>query len=207
MKQPRTRVGAPEPVKIVLQRRPRPGLGTRFEEWVHSLVDAASKSPALQGSSVLIANNGEYFILLRFASQTALEAWVSSSEVLRLLETCEELAVATDQPQRRSGFETWFTLPGLPSPEMPPPKWKMAVVTWLAIFPQALALSLFLPADWPRLIGVALGTAIPVSTLTWWIMPKLTGILQHWLYSPSESRGASTRVNTQDRGSSAAPSP
>ena len=41
----------------------------------------------------------------------------------------------------RSGLDTWFTLPDMPAPVKPPPKWKMALVTWLALFPMVIALS------------------------------------------------------------------
>src|SRR5262245_6489658 len=120
-----TRTGA-QPVKIVLQRRAHAGSEREFEVWVRTLVEVASRTPSLEGSSVLTTSAGEYFILLRFASQSDLEQWVASPHVLELLRKGDALAVATDEPVRRSGFETWFTLPGTAPPNAPPPRWKMA---------------------------------------------------------------------------------
>jgi antibiotic biosynthesis monooxygenase (ABM) superfamily enzyme len=33
-----------------------------------------------------------------------------------------------------TGLETWFTLPGAPG-AVPPPPYKMALLTWITIFP------------------------------------------------------------------------
>jgi uncharacterized protein len=174
-----------EPVKIVLERRARPGARESFERWVEELVAMAARSPALQGSSVLTTGGGEYFVLLRFASQGDLERWQSSPEVVELLGRGDTLATAPDQPVVRTGLETWFTLPGLPAPPTAPPKWKMALVTWLALLPQVIVLGFLIPAELPLLVKVSLSTAIPVMMLTWVIMPRVTRLLYRWLYPAS----------------------
>jgi hypothetical protein len=171
-----------EPVKIVLERRVRPGAKEAFERWVEELLAMASRSSALQGSSVLTANGGEYFILLRFASQAELDRWQASPEVAEHLGRGDAHALAPDQPVVQSGLETWFTLPGVPAP-VAPPKWKMALVTWLALLPQVILLGFLIPAALPFLVRVSLSTAIPVMMLTWVIMPRLTRLLYPWLYA------------------------
>lgn len=173
-----------EPVKIVLERRVKPGMQAEFEEWTRELIATANRSPALEGSSVLTAEGGLYFILLRFGAQHHLDRWLSSPAVEALLRRAETLATATDEPVVRTGLETWFTLPGLPKPATAPPKWKMALVTWLALLPQVLILGFVVPASLPVLLKVALSTAIPVSMLTWVIMPRATKLLYRWLYAP-----------------------
>jgi uncharacterized protein len=46
-----------------------------------------------------------------------------------------------------------------------------------------LALSYALaPLQLPFLIKTALSTLIPVATLTWVVMPRLTRVLNRWLY-------------------------
>jgi uncharacterized protein len=172
---------AAQPFKIVLERRLRPGAEAAFEAWVHRLLESAGSTGTLQGSSVL-RSGGDFFILLRFASRHDLETWHSSAVVRDHLRRGEELATAADRPLVRSGLETWFTVPGLPQSPMPPPKWKMALVTWLALLPQVLALGKVVPATWPFPFGAAVSTAIPVVLLTWVLMPRLTRLLQRWLY-------------------------
>ena len=173
------------PVKIVLERRARPGAKESFERWVEELVALASRSGALQGSSVLTTGGGEYFILLRFASQVDLERWQSSTEVVEHLGRGDAHATSADQPVVQTGLETWFTLPGLPVPPTPPPRWKMALMTWLALLPQVIILGFVVPAELPFLLKVSLSTAIPVMMLTWVIMPRLTRLLYRWLYPAS----------------------
>jgi len=170
-----------EPVKVVLERRVKPGAEQHFESWVRKLTQAANQSHALEGSSVLTAGNGEYFILLRFSSAAELDAWHSSPEIVALIAEGEAYASARE-PTVRTGLETWFTLPGIPAPATAPPKWKMALVTWLALLPQVIALSFIVPKGLPFPLGPAISTAIPVMMLTWVLMPRLTKLLYRWLY-------------------------
>jgi len=170
------------PVKMVMERRIKPGAKDAFSLWVRELMAEAARSPALQGSSVFTAGEDDCFILLRFASQAELERWRSSSEVLELLRRGDAHATDPGQPHIQSGLETWFTVPGHPMPRMPPPKWKMALVTWLALLPQALLLGAIIPGGLPVLVRVSLSTALPVAMLTWVLMPRLTKRLSGWLY-------------------------
>lgn len=176
--------GAPgEPVKIVLERRAKPGAKEAFEAWIKELIGSASRSGSLQGSSVLTAGGGDYFVLLRFANQADLDRWQSSPEVVELFRRGEGLAAAGHQPAIRTGLETWFTLPDLPAQKAAPPKWKMALVTWSALLPQVIALSFIVPKSLPFPLGAAISTAIPVAMLTWVVMPRLTKLLYRWLYA------------------------
>lgn len=176
---------APQPVKIVLERRIKPGTHAAFEQWVQALMKTAAGNPALQGSSVFKAGEGDYFILLRFEGQGALDAWQALPEVVELLRAGDALATTLEPPAVRTGLETWFTVPGM-SPRAVPPKWKMALVTWLALLPQALILGMLIPKTLPRIVAVSLSTALPVAALTWFIMPRLTGLLARWLYAPAK---------------------
>jgi antibiotic biosynthesis monooxygenase (ABM) superfamily enzyme len=151
-------------------------------------METASRFPGLEGSSILTSGSrGEYFILLRFASHAHLERWQGSQEVNTLIEEADTLSVTLEQAQVKTGFETWFALPGIPAPPIAPPRWKMAVVTWLALLPQVIILSFVIPAGLPFLLDAAVSTAIPVAMLTWVFMPRLTRLLYQWLYAPIAS--------------------
>ena len=181
----RTSGDTDEPVKIVLHMRARPGAREALEAWIKDLVEAAARSADLTGSSVVKSGRDEYIVLVRFVSQARLEQWESTPEVRRLLHRGEGLMESAEEPVRRTGLETWFTLPGLSASLEGPPAWKMALVTWLALLPQVIALSFVIPASWPFLANVALSTAIPVSMLTWVVMPRATRVLYRWLYASS----------------------
>ena len=173
------------PVKIVLERRARPGAGERLVDWIRRLVETARRSTGLEGSSVIAAGEGgAYIILLRFEGQASLDRWNASEEVRRLLAEGESLAAAGVPAPPVSGFETWFQLPGLAAPT-PPPRWKMALVTWLALVPLVLGVGRVVPESLPVLLQVATGTAVPVVLLTWIIMPLLARALHGWLYASS----------------------
>jgi len=174
-----------EPMKIVLERRVRPGAEPAFERWVQRLVEAASRSRGFEGASVMTAaQSGEHFILLRFATQSDLDHWRASPEVIGHLVEGDALSEAAQgRPLVRTGLETWFTLPGIPAPPQAPPKWKMALVTWVALLPQVILLAYLIPATVPFLANAAISTAIPVVALTQFVMPGITRLLYGWLYA------------------------
>jgi uncharacterized protein len=173
----------PGPAKILLERRVQRGDKENFEAWVADVIASAGRSGSVEGSSVLSAGGDEYFILLRFASRDDLERWQTSPDVERLLARGDTLSTGVAAlPVIRSGLETWFTVPGRPTPARPPPRWKMALLTWSALLPQVILLSFVIPKDLPFPVGIALSTAIPVVMLTWVVMPRLTKLLFTWLY-------------------------
>jgi antibiotic biosynthesis monooxygenase (ABM) superfamily enzyme len=173
-----------DPVKIILERQVHPGAESAFQRWAERYVAAARRFPNHQGSSVLsTASGGSHFILLRFASSEALDAWQRSAEATALLREADAVSAAGPSSQVRSGLETWFTLPGRTMPAKPPANWKMALTTWVALLPVVVALGyVFRPFRLPVLLEQALSTIIPVVLLTWVVMPALTRLLYQWLY-------------------------
>jgi antibiotic biosynthesis monooxygenase (ABM) superfamily enzyme len=187
---PTSQPGAPvqpssSPVKIVIERRARPGAEDSFRGWAERFVAEASRWPGHEGGSVLsAAGSGSYVILLRFESGTALDGWQRSPTYEALIREADQVSNPGEASQIQSGLETWFTLPGMPAPAKPPPRWKMAIVTWLALLPMVIALGYaFTPLRLPFLLQAAVSTAIPVAMLTWVIMPRVTRVLYRWLYA------------------------
>jgi antibiotic biosynthesis monooxygenase (ABM) superfamily enzyme len=176
---------ASAPTKVVMQRRVHSGAEMRFQDWVRTLLDTACDFGGLEGSSVLTAGaSGEYFILLRFASPERMQRWQESPQLAALVREANTFSAAADAAPIRTGLETWFTLPGIPAPRTAPPRWKMALVTWVALLPQVILLAFALaPLRLPFLVNAALSTAIPVAMLTWVMMPNLTRLLYAWLYA------------------------
>jgi len=86
-----------------------------------------------------------------------------------------------------TGLETWFELPERPR-RPAPPRWKMAITTWVGVFPLlALLQWLISPrlANLPLIGRVMLLTLIVVGLMTYVVMPRLARILQRWLYPAS----------------------
>jgi antibiotic biosynthesis monooxygenase (ABM) superfamily enzyme len=178
----------PAPVKIVFERRVRPGAEAAFKAWSERFVDAVSRFPGHEGASVLSMPHGEsQFVLVRFATAADLERWQQSSEFGALIHEADALGPAGEYSEIKTGMETWFTLPDKPAPAKAAPRWEMAVITWAALFPMVIVLGYLLgPLGLPPLIQQATGTIIPVVMLTWVITPRLTRVLYHWLYPASQ---------------------
>ncbi len=89
------------------------------------------------------------------------------------------------------GLETWFTLaPG--EAIVPPPRYKMAIVTWLAVFPLITAMSYALQTAADILPVVArafISSLVLVPLMTYVVMPRMTRLCERWLY-PGRSGAA-----------------
>ena len=80
---------------------------------------------------------------------------------------------------------------GFRSPGALPPRWKMAAVTWLGVYPISLTIGLFLaPASaLPAPSGEpAHRFRIDRHRLTWVVMPRMTRWFRFWLYPEPERR-------------------
>lgn len=185
----RDAVASVAPVKVVFERHVRPGAEAAFHAWSERFVAAARQFPGHEGASVLSVPRGDSrFILLRFASASALERWQGSGEYATFMREADALGTPGAYSETRTGMETWFTLPEQPPPSAPPPRWKMAATTWLGLFPIVVALGYLLrPVGLPRLVDQAVSTMIPTVLLTWVVMPALSRLLYPWLY-PHERR-------------------
>jgi antibiotic biosynthesis monooxygenase (ABM) superfamily enzyme len=85
-------------------------------------------------------------------------------------------------------------LPGQPG-VAPPPRYKMALVTWIAIFPLITAIAAItgpLIKELPLALRLAITTGLTVPLMTWVVMPRVTRLLRGWLY-PDDLRSAPGR--------------
>jgi antibiotic biosynthesis monooxygenase (ABM) superfamily enzyme len=70
----------------------------------------------------------------------------------------------------------------------PPPRWKMAIVVFIAAYViSSLSRSILNPfiGQWPTLGNAVIYTAILVVSLTYFAMPIMSRLLRHWLYRRS----------------------
>ena len=180
--------GDDPPVTAVASRRVKPGRAREFEEWVSGILAAANEFPGYLGSEVLRPSDNEdddeYRIVFRFDHASNLHAWENSKERQHWLRESRPLLHEEERVHVLTGLETWFTLPTKPG-EPAPPRYKMAIVTWLAIFPiVTLIFSLF--GQWlallPTLLRTLVFTAVMVTLMTYVVMPRMTRLFSFWLY-------------------------
>ncbi|WP_119065881.1 antibiotic biosynthesis monooxygenase [Rubrobacter indicoceani] len=182
-----TSLGDDPPVTAVALRRVKPGREQEFEEWVPGIMAAANRFPGYMGSDVFRPTDpgdDEYRIVFRFDHESNMRAWETSDERRHWLEEARPLLQENEKVSMLTGLETWFTLPSKPA-EPPPPRYKMALVTWLAVFP--LISTIFLALGpvlnlLPTLLRSLILTVIMVSLMTYVVMPRMTRLFSFWLY-------------------------
>ena len=142
------------------------------------------------GTTIIIAGGSKSplrYIIRRFTNKTAMERWDNSEESLRLLKEANNYS--TRHYDTSTGLETWFTLPDLKTlSQSPPPRWKMAIVIFVAAFAiSSLSRSILNPfiGQWPILENAVIYTAILVVSLTYFALPIGNRLLRHWLYPES----------------------
>ena len=130
----------------------------------------------------------EYGIVRKFNSRDALSAFRTSPEYMAWNQTALDLIEGDGRVEELTGLESWFTLPG--AIMHPLPKWKMAVVTLLGVFPTSLLLEKTVGRgmlDWPPPLRSLVFAVLMVTILTWVVMPVLTRVLHSW-FNPEEKR-------------------
>jgi hypothetical protein len=89
-------------------------------------------------------------------------------------------------PRQLSGLEAWFR----DGHEPMPPRWKMALLTWPAVWlVSTIVRTVLAPALGPVLPEVlesGVVTASVVSILTWIAMPLVVRVARPWLYPKSQ---------------------
>jgi uncharacterized protein len=177
-------------VTVVVTRTVRPGQERAYEGWIHGVGAAAHRFPGHLGLTVIPPRSPErdYSLIFRFDRVEHLRAWQTSS-------VCRDWAARADalcertEVQELSGIETWFALPG-GGALVPPPRWKVAIVSWWVAFPLIQVLNLTVAAwlkSMPALVrGAAVGLAM-ILLMTYVAMPVVTRMLARWLYPARSS--------------------
>jgi uncharacterized protein len=187
------RAAAEAPITVVISRRVIKGKEPEFERLSSQMTERAAAFPGYLGASLYrpaSADDPEYRIIFKFADEASLANWQASQERNEILEQIEALLASPSQVETTSGIVTWFTLPGH-NPVKPPPKYKMTVVSWLALYP-TVTLIFLLFGPWleriPLLLRTLLITAVVMVCMTYVLMPRFTRWFAFWLY-PKKERG------------------
>lgn len=175
-----------DPITASITRTVKPGCEAAFERALHEFVQRSFTLPGQMGVHIMRPAPGsasrEYGIIRKFASRDALAAFRTSPEYLEWNQTALDLTEGSGRAEELCGLESWFTPPS--AALRPLPKWKMAVATFLAVFPVAMILNLTLGPvirSWPFILSNAVFNACVVALLTWVVMPLVTRLLHPWL--------------------------
>jgi uncharacterized protein len=176
-----------EPVAVLVLRTVKPGFEEKFEAELRDFVARSLQTEGQLGVSIMRPTQGsgsrEYGILRRFRDSVCRDRFYESSLFREWEATVASLTEGESKRQELSGLETWFTLPGHRA-VVPPPRWKMALVTVVGVWPASMLVSWLLS---PLISGLplplrALFAAVGiVILLTWVVMPALARILRPWL--------------------------
>lgn len=175
------------PVTVVVSRVIRPGAAGAFEEWLEGVCREASRFDGHQGVTILrpaASSRPEYVLIFRFDTYEHLRAWNESPVRDTWLERVKPLTLEPPKAQELTGLEHWFTLPAHETAT--PPRYKMALLTWIVIFPSVMILRGILQpliGGFGPLPQTLVMTAILVTTMTWVIMPRVTRWCARWLFA------------------------
>lgn len=174
-------------VTTVVARRVKPGHEAEYEAFLEGIISAARRYPGHLGVEVFrlqSAGSGEYRVVYRFDTAEHLRAWLDSDEHAKWLRRAEPHVAGPIHREFLTGLESWFTIP-TPEAVKPPPPYKMALVTWVTIFPLITLVVLALEPvvrDFALAPRLALTTAVTVPLMTWIVMPRVSWVLRRWLY-------------------------
>lgn len=183
----RTKDGDDPPITAVASRRVKPGCEEEFEVWISGILDAANEFPGYLGSNVIRPSgpeDDEYQIVFKFDHASNLKHWEKSEERRRWLHRSRDLIKEEPRIRILTGLETWFTLPSKEG-NPPPPRYKMAIVTWIAVFPLATVVFMLLDpllGGSPVILRTLIFTLAMVSLMTYVVMPRMTRLFSFWLY-------------------------
>jgi antibiotic biosynthesis monooxygenase (ABM) superfamily enzyme len=175
-----------EPVSTRVSRKVPAAKVAQFEQLLHETITAARGYPGHLGVDVLRPDGGgEYQIIFRYRTQAEHEAWMASDQRRRLVAQIDELLddASTAEVRTVDGWEGWFVTPGY-APPAPPRRWKMALITFGALYPIVLGLITALrelTGGWPLPLGMLLTMGLTIPLMTWVVMPQLTTRLGPWL--------------------------
>lgn len=178
----------PGHVTRIARRRAVPGHEAAYESLVREMFERMRGHRGFLGADLIPPDpaGGDYQVVVNFADEDALAAWDASADRADVHARMREHAVGEPEHRRLSGLEAWFA-PAVVPASMHPPRHRMALVTWVGIWPTA-SLVLWLVAPWlrddlgmPFLLVTLVNTALITLLMTYVVMPRLTRVARPFL--------------------------
>lgn len=184
-------MSADQPVTVTITRKAKSGHEAAFESALQVFIPKALGFPGHLGVHVqrpTPGTNGEYVVVIRFASGKHWQEFQRWSDYLQWTNELQKLLETNPHVTEQCGLESWFTLPGAKTQPVLP-RYKMALLTWLGVFPTSTALAWGLDpwlSSWSFLLRSLLFSGLMVAALTWLVMPLLTRVFRSFLYPSNQ---------------------
>ena len=159
------------------------GKEAELEAALVRLVQRSLASPGVMGVHLMKpapgSNSREFRVHRAFQSLQHSHDFYESELFRQYQDETADLIDGSAVIRRLHGFEAFFR-----DGNFVPPKWKMALVTWLGVFPSIVVVSSTLGpflTRLPSLVAMLITTVVMVITLAWVVMPLLTRLFRPWL--------------------------
>lgn len=174
-------------VHVAILRDVKDGHEADFERHAQEFFRDAASQPGVCGAYLIRPVPGShhhtYGILRTFRGEAEMQAFYASDLYARWQSAVRPLVDGEPRKRRLHGLEAFFAA-STPAP----PKWKMAIVTFIgvniAVYTFSTAVSVAL-GELPMIAGLLLVNALVVASLTWVVMPLLMKLFNRWLISNS----------------------
>jgi len=183
------------PIHIAITRHVRPGCEAEFQQALREFFQTSFAHDAVLGATMIVPPPGsdsrEFGILRTFTNEQERDAFYASPMFQAWEERCKPLTEDGWSYHQLHGLEAWFRSPG-----GPPPRWKMAAVTLLGVYPVSLLIGFVLSPQLKKLplaLNLFCVSTLIVACLTWLVMPRLTRWLKPWL-NPKPQKNSSQAV-------------
>jgi hypothetical protein len=177
-------------IHVAVTRRVRPGHEEQFEQALRGFMREAEERPETLGAFMMLpvagAGEREYGILRAFRDRAAADAFYASDAYRAWSESVSQHVEGEPEKRQLHGLEAFFRQGAASAP----PRWKMAILTWLAVNPAVYVCSQAIPSTTvglPAFVQFALVNAGVVTLLTWVLMPLFVRLATRWL-SPARSQ-------------------
>ena len=183
-----------QPVHVAITRRIKPGCEQEFQAALKEFFAKSLAQSGVRGAAMLVPPPGsssmEYGILRSFANAAERDSFYASPLYMEWKKKVAPLSEGEPEARELHGLEGFFRS----NSAVPPPRWKMAIATYLGVVPTIMTLALTLGPlirSWNFVLYNLLFNACVVLLLTWVVMPLITRGLHGWLNakSPKNSHG------------------
>jgi len=173
-----------QPIHVAITRRIKPGCEQEFQTALKEFFSRSLAEKGVRGAAMLVPPPGsasnEYGIIRSFASIADRDAFYASPLYREWKKRVAPLSNGEPDARELHGLEAFFRQDSRPLP----PKWKMAIATYLGVVPTIMTLALTLGPlirSWNFVLNNLVFNACVVVLLTWVVMPLITRALQGWL--------------------------
>lgn len=179
-----------ESVTVIVSRKVKAGRENDFKVWAEGIAREASSFEGYIGTRNIqpsITNPSNHVVIIKFNHYKNLRRWEDSPVRAQWITAARDFTEGDVHIQKLTGLEYWFSLPGKPL-QSPPPRFKMVIVTFLALFPTINAVNFILNPLLDNLqstVQQAVSVLVIVTFMTYVSMPIMTRIFEFWLFKKS----------------------